>query len=217
MNTIVISDMHINEQPKMRRTNPKLRGFLEMVAKSTDILIVAGDGIERLTFNDYEKLNLMLETQLLKDIQEDGRLILLHGNHDEKQDGLSLEYYGNEYEDDRIFVWHGHQYDSFCKNGWWDNLGMVFVVAWRWIFKRNSQEAEVFSSIVKEVKRQSRFNKKMVKLAKKKKLICLCGHTHERVMEKGDGWVYINVQSWTDEDATYASIPPDGPATLVKF
>jgi len=199
MKTYIISDCHINEQKDLSHTNlDKLEKFLQARIIEDCKVIMAGDGVERLTRNDPKKLNEMEVIKLITFLVKADKMIVLYGNHDETDKGLSFNYYGSEYQDDQIFVWHGHQYDFFCKNGWWDNIGMFFVWAWSKVTMKNP-DLSLWSKIINDSKRKNKFNEKMISLSLKKRKIVVCGHIHQA----DEMIVYGNSGSWVKGSAEY--------------
>lgn len=177
--------------------------------------------------------------KLLKRFYDEGRFIMIYGNHDIRKKSpnvvqeLFYKYYDMDlkreidllkgicvyeslilnYKGRDIFLIHGHQVDFFNSKLM---LASRFVVRYLW---KNLEMLGLFKgrTSAREYKVSFLVNRRLARWCKNKKKILIAGHTHRAMYAESGKDLYFNTGSCVYEDGITGIEICEGNITLVKW
>lgn len=206
------------------------------------IYIELGDGDDMWEIKKYEEIiDEHIDTfKLLKKFHDNNRLIMIYGNHDIcKRNKKVLEkyfynYYNKlekkkkdllkdlivyeaivlNYNDNEIFMIHGHQVDIFNGTTW---FLARFLVRNIWHHLENLGIKDPTTRGMKNYKIISKTDKKLKRWSKKNGKIIIAGHTHRSVFPKNFDSLYFNDGCCIHPNGISCLEIENGYITLVKW
>jgi len=223
MKIVAFSDTHIPY------TNRKFLGFVDYALDVADLIVGAGDIIDRVRCTEKEIMKsrtgaLLLEA--LKRLILSGKCYLLKGNHDpelsktiQKLLGVSCETPSHFLLGNVLFT-HGHQFDSLC--GWWPWRFLKKIVPcffkppshWKQYNREKWHKSigMIYSNVFDFAERNISYNTNISYIT------IVMGHTHyASIMEIENGQLIVNCGDWLDS-CTYIKLDTkNGECNLKKW
>ena len=216
---VIMSDCHRGDGDNyddFYKNQNIFKAALNYYYKNDFTYIELGDGDELWEVKDYnEIITAHLDVfKLLKKYLDDGRLIMIFGNHDiVKKDTTVLEkyfytYYDEDskekkellkglgvdeslvlkYKDNNIFLLHGHQVD-FISGSLWKMSRFLVRYLWRPLTNVGIND---LTSAAKNNQVAKAVEKKLQNWSKENNTIVISGHTHRPIFPKNGESLYFN-------------------------
>ncbi len=216
--TLILSDLHLGSE--VSRASAALR---MLKSASFNRLILLGDIFSDLNFRRLKKEHWQFLGYIrkLSNPKRNIEIVWVEGNHDH---GLSdvmshlvgirvYQEYAWEYCGMRHLAIHGHQFDRFVSHNRVISTFLSGVHLGLQKFAFGKRRVIGFLE---------RFDSRWLRLSAKVAAGALahgrsrdaqrifCGHTHEALTLQKDGVEYYNTGSWTQDNATYVAVDPQG-------
>lgn len=214
MRTIIIGDIHLGSP--LCRTG-QLRAILENA--HFDRLILNGDIFDDLNFRRLKESHWEV-LQTIRDLSEKGReVVWICGNHDGSPEALRrllgvevVMEYSFRFRGEKVFVLHGHQFDTFHRATRSLNNLRSYVYGFAiWLDvprKTAIQWAQRSSTIF--MRAAARVKGHAIKRALLEDAsFTVVGHTHHREVDVIEGVTFLNPSSWLTAQPAYALFDDD--------
>ena len=241
---VIMSDCHRgdgNNYDDFHKNQNIFKAALNYYYKNEFTYIELGDGDELWEVKDYnEIINAYLDVfKLLKKFLDNGRLIMLFGNHDIiKKDNSILEQFFYNYYDEgsketldllkglvvdeslilkymnrNIFLLHGHQAD-FISGTLWRMSKFLVRYFWRPLSMIGIND---LTSAAKNNQVAKIVEKKLQRWSNEHNTIVISGHTHRPIFPKNGESLYFNDGSCIHPNGITCLEIVDGTISLVKW
>lgn len=241
---IIMSDCHRGDGDNyddFYKNQNIFKAALNYYYKNDFTYIELGDGDELWEVKDYnEIITAHLDVfKILKKYLDDGRLIMIFGNHDiVKKDTTVLEkyfytYYDEDskekkellkglgvdeslvlkYKDNNIFLLHGHQVD-FISGSLWKMSRFLVRYLWRPLTNVGIND---LTSAAKNNQVAKAVEKKLQNWSKENNTIVISGHTHRPIFPKNGESLYFNDGSCIHPNGITCIEIDNGNISLVRW
>ncbi|MDO8530264.1 MAG: metallophosphoesterase family protein [bacterium] len=212
MKTLILCDVHLWEKES---NVPAVLMVLTRVSPGCDIVVLNGDSVSNTDLPPEH----YLVVSLLRRLRDDGKLIIVRGNHDPDEENRyvgmkTVESYEWQSGGKRFRAIHGHQFDP------WHGLFFHWAVDWLflfcfWILKVMCIGGDNWRKTHANRIKIGALNSAKENEERKKVDVIICGHAHvaEYTICRRRGIRYVNGGHFKDGEATFV-IEEDGAIQL---